>query len=146
MTEAELRTGIRAALRSVDGVAEAAIRRELAQPIDVGHSGRLQFEACPHFFGVQLVQTAEEIVPDSVIDDAIPAELSAAAEAAGLYLFEGIDEELPPWFADRWVAVGGPSRYRPAYLFFHGGLGQPRYDLEQSRWCEVSEVWPDESV
>ncbi len=103
---------------------------------------RLQFEACPHFFGVKLVQADEEIVPDSAVDDAIPPGLRAAAEAADLDVFEAIRAELPAWLADRWQAVGGPSHYRPAYLLFHGGLDEPRFDLEQRRWCEVSEVWP----
>jgi hypothetical protein len=143
MTEAEMRAGIHNVLRSLDTVAEAAIRRELTEPIDLGHSARLQFEACPHFFGVKLVQTEEEIIPDSAIQDALPAELRAAAEAADLDVFAGIEAELPPWLADRWQAVGGPNQYRPAYLLFHGGLEEPRYDLEQRRWCEVSEVWPE---
>lgn len=142
MGEAEMRAGIRDALGSLNAVAEAAIRRELAAPIDLGHSERLQFEACPQFFGVKLVQTAEEIVPDSAIQDAIPSASRAAAEAGDLDLSEGIAAELPMWLADRWQAVGGPSHYRPAYLLFHGGLDEPRFDLEQRRWCEVSEVWP----
>jgi hypothetical protein len=145
MTEAEMRAGVRKALRSLNAVAEEAIRRELAEPIDLDHSGRLQFEACPQFFGVKLVQTEEEIVPDSAIQEAIPPELQAAAEAADLDVFAGIEAELPPWLAERWQAVGGPSHYRPAYLLFHGGLDAPRYDLEQRRWCAVSEVWPGEA-
>lgn len=145
MTENEMRAGIRDILHSLDAVAEAAIRRELAEPIDLGHSERLQFEACPFFFGVKLVQTEDEIVPDSAIPDAIPPEMEAAAEAANLDVFAGIAAELPPWLADRWQAVGGPSHYRPAYLLFHGGLDQPRYDLEKRRWCAVSEVWPEET-
>jgi hypothetical protein len=145
MTEAELRVRIRDVLGSLNAVAEAAIRRELAKPIDLGHSERLQFEACPHFFGVKLVQTEEEIVPDSAIQDAIPPDLRAAAEAADLSVFEAIEAELPAWLAERWQAVGGPGHYRPAYLLFHGGLDEPRYDLEQRRWCEVSEVWPEEA-
>src|SRR5262245_6017665 len=100
MTEAEMRAGIRDVLRSLNAVAEAAIRRELAEPIDLGHSERLQFEACPHFFGIKLVQTEEEIVPDSAIQNAIPPELQAAAEAADLDVFAGIEAELPPWLAD----------------------------------------------
>jgi hypothetical protein len=142
MEEAEMRARIRHVLGSFNAVAEAAIRRELAEPIDLGHSGRLQFEVCPHFFGVTLVQTEEEIVPDSAISDAVPSEFKADAEAADLDVFEGIAAELPAWLADRWQAVGGPNLYRPAYLLFHGGLYQPRFDLEQRRWCKVSEVWP----
>jgi hypothetical protein len=144
MTEAEMRTGIRGVLRSLNAVAEAAIRRELAEPIDLGHSERLQFEACPYFFGVKLVQTEEVIVPDSAIQDAMPQELLDAAESADIGVCDAIEQELPPWLADRWQAVGGPSHYRPAYLLFHGGLDEPRYDLELRRWCEVSEVWPEE--
>ena len=145
MTEAEVRAGVRDVLRSLNAVAEAAIRRELGEPIDLGHSERLQFEACPHFFGVKLVQTEEEIVSDSAIQDAIAPDLRAAAEAADLSVFEAIEAELPEWLAERWQAVGGPGHYRPAYLLFHGGLDEPRYDLEQRRWCEVSEVWPGEA-
>jgi hypothetical protein len=143
MGEEQMRAGIRDALRSLNAVAEAAIRRELAGPIDLGHSGRLQFEACPRFFGIKLVQTEEEIVPDSAIPDAIPPEVQAAAEAADLDVFAGIVAELPGWLAEGWQAADGPSQYRPAYLLFHGGQDEPRYDLEQRRWCEVSEVWPE---
>jgi hypothetical protein len=95
--------------------------------------------------GIKLVQTEEEIIPDSAVQDAIPPELQAAAEAADLDVFAGIEAELPPWLAERWQAVGGPSHYRPAYLLFHGGLDEPRYDLEERRWCKVSEVWPGDA-
>jgi hypothetical protein len=145
MDGAELRAAVRDALHSLNAAAEAAIRRELAEPIDLGHSERLQFEACPHYFGVKLVQTEEEIVPDSAISDAVPQSIWDAAEAADLSVFEAIEAELPPWLADRWQAVSGPGHYRPAYLLFHGGLDEPRYDLERRRWCEVSEVWPGEA-
>ena len=138
-----MRAAIRDAFRSLDAVAEDAIRRELAQPVDLGHSGRLQFEACPCFFGVRLVQTSEEILGDSAVSDAIPLELRAAAATADLDVYGGIEAELPLWLAARWQAAGGPEHYRPAYLLFHGGLNEPRYDLEQRRWCEVSEVWPE---
>ena len=57
----------------------------------------------------------------------------------------GIEVELFPWFAERWEAAGGPRHCRPAYAFFHGGLDEPRYDLEQRRWCEVAEVWPEDA-
>src|SRR5260370_40339697 len=102
MTEAEMRAGIRDVLCSLNAVAEAAIRRELAEPIDLGHSERLQFEACPHFFGVTLVQTEEEIVPDSAIQDAIPPDLRAAGEAAAPRVCDAIDGRAAPVPARRW--------------------------------------------
>jgi hypothetical protein len=144
MTEGEMQAAIRDALQALSATAEAAIRRELAAPFDLGHSQRLQFEVCPQFFGVTLVQTEEEILADSAILDALPQDLLDAAEAAGLDVLAGIEAELLPWFADRWEGAGGPRRYQPAYAFFHGGLEAPRYDLEQRRWCEVAEVWPGE--
>lgn len=67
MTEAEMLAGIRDVLRSLNAAAQATIRRELAEPIDLGHSERLQFEACPQFFGVKPVQTEEEVITDSAI-------------------------------------------------------------------------------
>jgi hypothetical protein len=144
MRESEMRAAIRCALQSPNAPTEAAIRRELAEPFALGHSKRLQFEVCPHFFGIKVVQTEEEIVPDSAIADAAPPEIRATAEIADLDVHAGIEAELFPWLAERWQAAGGPDHYRPAYAFFHGGLDEPRYDLEQRRWCEVSEVWPGE--
>ena len=139
-----MRAAIRDAIQSLNAATESSIRRELSGPIDLGDSERLQFEVCPQFFGITLIQTEEEIVPDSAIPDSVPQDVQAAAEAADLDLNAGIEVELLPWLAARWAASGGPLHYRPAYAFFHGGLSEPRYDLEQRRWLEVSEVWPAE--
>ena len=144
MREAEMRAGIRVALQSLNEDAERAIRQELAAPLDLGHSGRLQFEVCPYFFGIHLVQTEECILEDSVILDAMTPQLRDAADAADLDLYTALGEELFPWFAERWLAAEGPTHFRPAYAIFHGGLDEPRYDLEQRRWCSVEEVWPEE--
>ena len=141
MAEIDFRKAIRECLSRLDTAVEDALRRQLAGPIDLGHSGRLQFEVCPYFYGVHLVQTEEEIVPDSAVWDAVPPELRDAAEAADCDLYAAIQEELLTWFADRWQAVGGPRLYSPAYIFFHGGLDEPRYDLEQRRWLSVEEVF-----
>jgi hypothetical protein len=73
----------------------------------------------------------------------LPDDFLERAEAAGLDWLVAVSEEIVRWFADRWEAAGGPSRYRPAYAFFHGGVDTPRYDLERRRWCEVTEVWPE---
>jgi hypothetical protein len=145
MGEAEFRAQIRQALERLNAPAERAIRRELRKPLDLGHSERLQFEVCPYFYGVKLVQTEEEILEDSVIPDAMPAKLQEAAEAADFDLHTAIGEELFPWFAEQWQTAGGPQQYRPANAFFHGGLDEPRYDLERRRWCSVEEVWPGEA-
>ena len=82
--------------------------------------------------GRRVVQMAEKVSGQRLRD-------------ADLGVFEAIEAELPAWLAERWQAVGGPGHYRPAYLVFHGGLDEPRYDLEQLRWCEVEEVWPEEA-
>jgi hypothetical protein len=145
MSEDEMRAGIRDALQSLNTDAERAIRRELASSFDLGHSKRLQFEVCPCFFGIHLVQTEETILADSVILDAMSPQFCYAAEAAGLDPYAALSEELFPWFAERWQAAGGPARFCPAYAFFHGGLDEPRYDLERRRWCAVAEVWPEEA-
>jgi hypothetical protein len=139
--EPEFRKAIREALGTLNPAVEAALRREVAGPIDLGHSGRLQFEVCPFFHGIHLVQTEEEILPDSAAHDSLPQELQDAAEAVGLDLDDAVEAELLPWLADRWLAVGGPRLYSPAYAFFHGGLEEPRYDLERRRWLSVEEVF-----
>jgi hypothetical protein len=139
--EAQYRKAIREALGTLSSGVESALRRELARPIDLGHSGRLQFEVCPFFHGIHLVQPEEGVLADSAAEDSVPRELYEAAEAAGFDLHAAVEGELLPWFADRWEAVGGPTHYRPAYAFFHGGLDEPRYDLEQRRWLSVEEVF-----
>jgi hypothetical protein len=139
--ESDLRLAIRLALETLNPAVEATLRRELAVPIDLGHSDRIQFEVCPYFHGIHLIQTEEEILPDSAAQDCLPQELQDAAEAADLDLHTALGEELLPWFADRWEQVGGPALYRPAYAFFHGGLDEPRYDLERRLWLSVEEVF-----
>lgn len=141
MDKDDFRKGISEGLRTLNQPVEAALLRELAGPIDLGHSGRLQFEICPYFHGVHLVQTEEGILPDSAVQDCMPQQLQDAAEAADLDLHGMIAEELLPWLADRWQAVGGPREHSPAFAFFHGGLDEPRFDLEQRRWLSVEEVF-----
>lgn len=144
--ETEVRQAIRSALHKLDASTEQALLRELAKPFDLGHSGRLQFEIDPWSLRISLIQTEEDLLANSAVIDLIPEGILDDAEAAGLDSLITMSEELVTWFAGRWQAVGGPSYYTPAYAFFHGRLGQPRYDLEQRRWCSVEEIWPEESV
>lgn len=145
VNDASFRQTIRDTLDKWNASTEAAIRRELAASFDLGHSGRLQFEIDGIYYGITLVQTEEVVLEDSICD-AMPEGVLDEAEAAGIDWLSVVVEELVQWFADRWCAADGPSRYRPAYAFFHGGLNQPRYDLARRRWCPVDEVWPDTGV
>jgi SMI1 / KNR4 family (SUKH-1) len=140
--ELKFREAIRHCLRQLNDTVEEAITRELAMTFDLGHSGRLQFEVDPIYYGIHLVQT-EEVILNVTLLQVIASEIQDAAEAAGFDLHTACGEELFPWFADRWHAAGGPQHHRPAYAFYHGGLDEPRYHLEQRRWCSVEEVWPE---
>jgi hypothetical protein len=144
MTEADFRNALRAVLHRFDEAVEAAIRRELAEPFSLGGSNRLQFEVCPHSYGIHLVQTEEAVLDGGVFEDAIPADLKAAAEQADFDLHELLGKELFPWLADRWQAAGGPRHFSPAYAYYHGSMDEPRYNLEEYRWCDVKEVWAGE--
>jgi hypothetical protein len=144
MSDADFRNAIRGVLAQFNRTVEDAIRRDLADPLDLGHSERLQFEVCPHYYGITLIQTEEVVLEDSALEDAIPQTVREAADLADADLHSLVGEELFPWFAQRWNAAGGPGHYRPAYAYYHGGLDEPRYDLERRRWCEVEEVWPGE--
>jgi hypothetical protein len=140
MTEADFRNAVRGVLHQYNSEVEDAIRRELATPFDLGHSGYLQFEVDAHLYGISLIQTEEAILES--VEDPVFYTVLGEAEEAGLDWHALIGEEFFPWLADRWRAVGGPARYSPAYAFYHGGLYEPRYHLEERRWCSVEEVWP----
>ena len=89
-----------------------------------------------------MIQTEEDVLAEDVVDQALPMNIQEGAEEAEIDLSGIVTEEIVPWFAERWRAIGGPTQCSPAYVFFHGGLDSPRYDLESDRWCSVSEVWP----
>ena len=40
---------------------------------------------------------------------------------------------------------GWASTFPSGVCVFHGGLDEPRYDLEQRQWFSVEEVWPEEA-
>src|SRR5262249_58150496 len=112
MTEADFRNAIRGVLRQHDQIVEAAIRRELARPITLGHRERFQFEVDPWgTYGIHLVQTEEGILEGVPL----PESLYQAGEESDVDLHAMLGEELFPWLADRWHAVAGPGPFIPAY-------------------------------
>lgn len=141
MDETTFRRNVREKHATHSSAVEELIWHQLSTDIDLGHSERLQFEIDPFSFGITLIQTEEVVFPEP--DDLIPQDPDDDVEKFDT--LECVCDELVSWFADRWVAAGGPARYSPAYVFFHGGMDTPRYDLEQKRWCSVEEVWPDNS-
>ncbi len=143
MKDGELRDAIRDALRSLNSATEARIRQELGRGSTAVEEA-LRFEICPHFHGVQCVQTEEEIVPDAAAHDALPGEVREAAVAAEIDWHAVLDEEYFPWLAERWEAAGGERGERGAYAFFHGGPDAPLYDLTLRRWRSAREVWGDD--
>jgi hypothetical protein len=109
-----------------------ALCRELARPISLEPGRPLQFEIDPFFYGISCCATEAAMFGDW-LDAALPDDWFERTEQS-LGGWHGIIcDELCPWFADCWAAVGGPARFRPAYLFFHGYHGD-QYDLEKRRW------------
>jgi hypothetical protein len=100
VTGDEFRKVIRAQLERLNALVEQGLRRELAKPIDLGHSGRLQFEVDGMYYGISLIQTEEAILPGDcvwdVIREGIPHHVQEAAEEAGIDIFEAIHQEQFP--------------------------------------------------
>lgn len=124
---------------NADGL-RRAMRAELAKPIAIEAGRRLQFEIDDFFFGVTLCATEETILPGDWLNDALPGDWFERAEEAVGGWNEMISGELCPWFAECWQAVGGPSAFSPAYLFFHW-YPQEQYDLGRRRWLSSEEAF-----
>jgi hypothetical protein len=102
----------------------------------------MQFEVDPFFYGIASCASEEPVLVDW-LESSLPTTWHERAEQA----LGGWDalmwEELCPWFADRWQEAGGPARFSPAFLFFHG-YHNDQYDLEGRRWLsgtELDKVW-----
>lgn len=65
-----------------------------------------------------------------------------AAEESGLDWLQIVATEIVTWFTARWHACCGPRYYSPAYIFFHGGLETPRYDMEKRAWLLSARYGP----
>ena len=114
-----------------------SLRAELAKPVEFEQGGYLQFEVDPWFFGATSCATEEIILPGDWLAEALPKDWFERAEAALESWNELISEEMCPWFAEGWQAVGGPAMFSPAYLFFHD-YHYDQYNLEQKRWVSAA--------
>ena len=116
-----------------------AIRADLARPIYLDEGCCLQFEVDPFFFGISSCATEEALLSDNWLDDSLPEGWFERADAALGGWSEMISAELCPWFAECWEAAGGPARFSPAFLFFHG-YHLKQFDLERRRWLSSAEA------
>ncbi len=120
----------------------ASLAVELVRPSSLEKGRRFQFELDPFDFGISSCATEESILPGSWLDNALPADWFDRAEAVEGGWNEMISEELCPWFAEIWQAVGGPAVFSPAYLFIHG-YDQKQFDLDRRLWITAAEAFGD---
>ena len=128
-----LRAELTAALAANTARLSDGLRGELARSIKLAEGRPLQFEVDPWSWGVSSCASEEPVITGDWLSLALTRGWFERAEEAGVNYDAMISEELCPWFADCWQAVGGPARFRPAYLFFHGYHDQ-QYDLVGRIW------------
>jgi hypothetical protein len=136
MTEATvsaLRAELVAALSANAARLQDALRVELARPIKLEEGYPLQFEVDLWSWGISCCATEEPVITDDWLYRTLTENWFERAEQAEVNWNALISEELCPWFANCWQAVGGPIRFSPACLFFHGYHDQ-EYDLEKRCW------------
>ena len=136
MDELKLIDVIQMELQALNLSVETAIKFELSTDIDLGHSGKLQFEIDPLYYRIHLTQTENDILESFSLEEDVENMFEDD-------IYEVVSSQIPTWFADRWQSVNGSNHYSPAYIFFHGGLGARRYDLEKRCWYSVQELWPE---
>ena len=141
-TADELRAELRAALAANISSLRDAVRAELARGVTLEPGRRMQFEVDPFFYGITSCGSEEPLLMDW-LDGSLPADWYDRAEEALGGWDALVSEELCPWFAECWQEAGGPQRYSPAFLFFHG-CHNNQYDLEGRRWLSATtldEAW-----
>jgi hypothetical protein len=109
------------------------LRTELGRSIKMEAGRPLQFEADPWSWGISSCASEEPVITDDWLSRALTWGWFERADEAGVNYDALIAEELCPWFADCWQAVGGPARFSPAYLFYHD-YHDRQYDLERRCW------------
>lgn len=116
------------------------LRAELARPHSEQPRRPLQFEADPWTWGISSCATEEPVLDGEGIENALHAGWFERCEAAGVNWDGLLCDELCPWFAGCWQAVGGPARFSPAFLFLHGYHDQ-QYHLERCCWVPLAEAF-----
>jgi hypothetical protein len=138
--DSALRAELDAALAANMNRLGDGLRAELARSVRLEAGRCLQFEADLFSWGVSSCASEEPIITDDWLTRSLTWGWFERAEAAGVNWGAMIQEEFCPWFAACWRAVGGPARFRPAYLFFHD-YHDEQYDLEQCRWIPAAEAF-----
>jgi hypothetical protein len=134
--ETTLRSEVLNALAANTARLADGLQAELARSKDPGMGRPLQFEVDPLYWDITSCASEDPIITDDWLDRALGRDWLERAEEAGAEPEGMICEELCPWFADCWQAVGGPARFSPAYLFLHDYHDQ-QYDLERRCWVPV---------
>jgi hypothetical protein len=130
---------LEAALRANGERLSRAIRVELDKPIALEAEQRIQFEIDPFSFRLTFTASEEDLLPDDWLDEATPDQWFVRAGDVLGGFDELVAERMTAWIADAWASAGGPARFSPAFIFFHG-YHQNLYDLEQRRWLSGDEL------
>lgn len=139
MNNESLKKLIKHQLSELNNSVERLLVKELSVLFDLGHSGVLQFEIDPYDFRISLIQTENDILNEF----SLSYEISLEAEENELDANEVIRELIIIWLSEIWIKIQGPSYFSPAYIFYHGGLDSPRFNLETRNWNTVEEIWPE---
>ena len=137
-----LRGELKAVLAEHSDGLRAQMRNVLATRIQLDGGQRLQFEVDPWYWGIHCCATEEPVTPG---EDWLRRALAEDwFERAGedVNWDQLIADELCSWFAACWREVGGPAKYRPAFLFFHDYHRQ-QFDLERACWISLEEAFED---
>jgi len=113
------------------------LRAELARPVKLEPGRVPRFEADPWSWGTTCCATDEPVFEGERLSDELPGDWFERADEAGINWDGLLSDEVCPWFAECWEAVGGAERFRPAYIFLHGYHDQ-QYDLERCRWVTAA--------
>jgi hypothetical protein len=113
------------------------LRAELSRPHPEQPGRPLRFEADPWSWGITSCATEEPVLDGEGIERELSDDWFERAEAAAVNWDALLSDEICPWFAECWQAVGGPARFSPAFLFLHGYHDQ-QYHLERRCWVPAS--------